>query len=444
MADLHSHAVEPSERLDTTPAPAWRSLPALLRSLGAATVVAAVSIFLLQGWDQGNDVQRYLILLAHTVGLAGLGFASGRWIGESKGARLLVALALASVPANFAVVGGFVYSQFGVNTAAMLYPAFATWQVASPSAALLCAASALVLLSPVAWLGFMVLTRRFALRFTALYMLTNAMLVLPVRDPVIVGWGALALTVAVLATIARTARGEVALRTPEGVIARTLQIVPVGLILARNLWLYSADSLLFTVIAMVAFLLLRHVALLLEPSGKARSILEAVAIAPAASAALGATDLFLYTLPYAGEFALPFFAFVFAGLVLEISLRSGRGGAGYRRLAAGIVSVALIGNLILIGGAAMAALCLLFGLALIVAGHMVEQRVIFVLGLLMLAVGLAYQLHYVIALFDLGSWASLALLGVAAILFGSAIERHGQRLKGYATQWGRQLRAWEN
>ena len=98
MADLHSHAVEPSERLDTTPAPAWRSLPALLRSLGAATVVAAVSIFLLQGWDQGNDVQRYLILLAHTVGLAGLGFASGRWIGESKGARLLGTATSASCP----------------------------------------------------------------------------------------------------------------------------------------------------------------------------------------------------------------------------------------------------------------------------------------------------------------------------------------------------------
>lgn len=444
MTEAQTIPVDAAESADAESGPGWRSLPSLLRSLGAATVIAAVSIFLLQGWDQGNDIQRYLILLAHTVGLAVIGFASGHWIGESKGARLLVALALASIPASFAVAGGFVYSQLGSNAAGILYPAFATWQVGSPTAALWCAASAMLLLTPVARLGFMVLTRRFAWRFTALYMISNALLLVPIRDPVLVGWGALALVVAVLAVITRTARGEVALRTPEGVIARSLQVVPLLLLLARNAWLYSPSDVLFTVMAVVAFLLLRHVALLLSPMGRTRALAEAVSLLPAATAAVGTTAVLDGTAHLAGDLLLPVFALVFAALAVEISTRAGRGGSGYRRLAAAIVGVGLIGNLLLFGDGATATLCLVFGLATVVAGHMVEQRSVFALGLITLIVGLFYQLHFVIALFDLGSWASLALLGIAAIVFGSAIERHGPRLKHIATKWGRQFRAWDN
>lgn len=444
MADAQTTTIAAAESSEASPERNWRSLPRLLRSLGAATVIAAVSIFLLQGWDQGNDVQRYVILLAHTVGLAVIGFASGRWIGESKGARLLVALALASIPASFAVAGGFLYSQFGPNAAGMLYPAFATWQVDSPTAALWVAASAMLLLTPVARLGFMVLTRRFAWRFTALYMISNSLLLLPIRDPVLVGWGALALVVAVLAVITRTARSEVALRTPEGVIARGLQIVPPLLLLARNAWLYSPNDVLFTLMAIIAFLLLRHVALLLAPAGRTRALIEAVSLLPAAAASIGTMEVLDRTIHLAGDLLLPGFALIFAGLTLEIATRAGRGGAGYRRLAAAVVSVGLIANLLLFADGATATLCLVFGLAAVVAGHMAEQRSVFALGLITLIVGLVYQLHFVIALFDLGSWASLALLGVAAILFGSAIERHGQRLKHIAAKWGRQFRAWDN
>jgi hypothetical protein len=208
--------------------------------------------------------------------------------------------------------------------------------------------------------------------------------------------------------------------------------------------LYSPSDVLFTVIAIVAFLLLRHVALLLTPSSRTRALVEAISLLPAATAALGTIEVLDRIVHLGGDLLLPAFALVFAALAFEISSRAGRGGVGYRRLAAASIGVGLVGNLLLFGDPATATLCLVFGLATVVAGHMVEQRSVFALGLTTLVVGLVYQLHFVIALFDLGSWASLALLGVAAILFGSAIERHGQRLKHVAAKWGRQFRAWEN
>ena len=46
-----------------------------LRILGAAVLLASMSLFLLQGWNHGNDISRYLMLLAQTGLLTAAGFA---------------------------------------------------------------------------------------------------------------------------------------------------------------------------------------------------------------------------------------------------------------------------------------------------------------------------------------------------------------------------------
>ncbi|WP_156100022.1 hypothetical protein [Nitrosococcus oceani] len=50
----------------------------------------------------------------------------GHWLRENKGARLLLLLALVSVPVNFAILGAFIYSASHVSE--VTYPVFATWQ----------------------------------------------------------------------------------------------------------------------------------------------------------------------------------------------------------------------------------------------------------------------------------------------------------------------------
>jgi hypothetical protein len=424
----------------------FESLPTLLRGLGATILIVSVSVFLFQGWDSGNDIYRYALLLMHTAGLAAVGFLSGHWIREGKGARLLLALALASVPANFAILGGFVYSQFGWLAADAVYPSVVNWRADDPVSALVTVGIASAALLPVIWLGFLVLARRSALQLSALFALSNVLLLVPLRNAAVIGWVLLALTGLLVWQLARARRADSSLRTVEGAIARGLQFLPLGVMVGRTLWLYSADAFLFTALCLTAFLLLRHLSLQLPVDRRLRSYTELAGLLPASGAAVGAAAILADTLPLASVdvWLLPVAALGLAALALETSLRVGERGAAYRRLAAAVLSIALLANLLLFGGVLAAALCLIAGLAILIYGYSVEQRLVFALGALTLLVGIAHQVQLAVEIFHLGSWGSLALLGVAAILIGSGIERFGGQMRLRIESWGRRIRDWEN
>jgi len=431
-----------------SPAPTTYSrfldLPRLLRSIGAMSLLAAISIFLFQGWENGNDAYRYLLLLGHTVGLAAIGFASGHWLKESKGARLLLIIALASVPANFAVLGAFMYSQAGLDALSIIYPSVAHWQVESISTALYASLGGLVLLTPVVWLGFMVLARKSARRLTVIYLLLNVALLIPLRAPEYVAFMLLALTLIVARQSIKVAASDTALRTPEGIIARLLLYVPLGVMLGRNLWLYAADGLMFSVMAAIVYLLFRQVSIQLHRDSRLRAFFENISIIPVAALGLGVcsvvTDMFVNS----AAMVFPVFAVVVAALLLEMSTRVVNGALLHRRVAAAVLTTAMLANLIMFGSAATAAACLLVGLLVLTYGYFVEQRVVFAMGIVTLLAGLVYQMQYAIDMFSLGSWGSLAALGVAAILISSTIERFGARIKARMAHWGQQFKAWDN
>jgi hypothetical protein len=419
-------------------------LPRMLRSIGAISLLAAISIFLFQGWENGNDVYRYMLLLGHTVGLAMIGFASGHWLGESKGARLLLIIALASVPANFAILGAFMYSQASMDALNVVYPSVAHWKVDGLTTAIAANAVGVLILAIVSWLGFMVLSRKSALRLTVLFLLTNAALILPVRIPEVIALMLLVLTVIVAKQSLQSAGKDTALRTPEGMIARLLLYVPLGVIVGRNLWLYSADGFMFSILSVIVFILFRQVAMQLNRDSTLRKILEIGSVAPALTFGFGVCVVALDVLSDPLVWLLPVFAISVSILLLELSTRVAKGALLYRRFAAALMSIAVVSNLVLFSSVATAAVCLAVGLAVLVYGYMVEQRIVFALGTITLLAGLIYQMQFAIDMFNLGSWGSLAALGVAAILVGSTIERHGVKMKTYLTGWGRRIKQWDN
>ena len=128
------------------------SLPRLLRGLGAITLLASVSIYLYQGFGQGSDISRYLILLAHTVGLAGVGLVCSRWLKEQKGARLLLMLTLVFISANFAIIAAFIYSIAG-DPITNLHGSM-TWVASYSAKTIFLFSSALLVLVPLIIFGF--------------------------------------------------------------------------------------------------------------------------------------------------------------------------------------------------------------------------------------------------------------------------------------------------
>src|SRR5688500_11207417 len=91
---------------------ASRRLGRILRLVGGAFLIASASTFLFHRWEQGSDSMRYAMLLLHTVFLTAAALFCGLGVRESRGARTFLAITLAIVPINAAVLGGLVYSQF--------------------------------------------------------------------------------------------------------------------------------------------------------------------------------------------------------------------------------------------------------------------------------------------------------------------------------------------
>ena len=76
-------------------------------------------------------------------------------------------------------------------------------------------------------------------------------------------------------------------------------------------------------------------------------------------------------------------------------------------------------------------------------GYRNKQRGFFIIGSIMMIVGIVEQLYYLVHFFDLGSWASLAVLGVLAIVVGSVIEAKGEKIQHRFVKLKDNFRSWE-
>ncbi len=419
-----------------------KKLPTLLRILGTTALLVAMYSFLVKGWQSGNDVFRYVLMLGHTGAMAAIGLASGHWLKEGKGARLLLTLALVAVPANFAILGAFIFSQTPVASA-VDYPGYVAWSVDSFSTALLITGGALIALLPVVLVGFRVLSRSMSRRLAGLYLASNAALLIPLRDPHLVGALVIGLSLVALFLNGKTAQRDISAKTHEGMMALVLQYLPMAVLLGRSIWLYSPDLFLLTVLALTVFFALRQISVRLDNFPKSRTAAEVLSVLPALifGAGLGASLLengFL-----ASNLVLPISALAAAALIYEISLRAQQGAMVHRIIAVVVLCFGLLANLLLHGGVLAAMMNVFIGIAVTVYGNRQQQRITFGGGLVMMACGVLYQVYYAFQVFDLGNWASLAVAGVAAIVVGSTIESHGRRIKPMLTAWKAKYGEWE-
>lgn len=419
-----------------------KRLPSLLRILGTTALLVAMYSFLVKGWQSGGDVFRYLLMLGHTGAMAAIGLASGHWLKEGKGARLLLTLALVSVAANFAILGAFIYSQSAAGLA-LNYPGYVAWKVGSLSTALMITAAAMVVLLPVVLLGFRVLSRSMSSKLAALYLISNAALLIPLRNPHLVGYLVIGLSLLVLMVSRNAARQNISAKTNEGMMALVLQYLPMAVLLGRSIWLYSPELFLLTVLALTVFFALRQISIRLENSAEIRSLVEGLSVLPALGFGTGLGATLAENGYLATELVLPIAALATASLIYEVSLRARQGAALYRTLSVTVLSVAVLSNMLILDGVLTAVMSTVIGIAVAVFGYMKQQRTVFGGGMVMLSVGLIYQLYYAIQVFHLGSWASLALLGMAAIVVGSTVESHGYRIKLMLTTWKEKHGEWD-
>ena len=419
--------------------PLSERLTGLLRQAGAAAVVIALGAFLLRGWTGANDILKFALLLASTVGIGGIAVVVAKTLQETKGPRLLLSLALGAIPINFAVLGAFLLHATQLHAGAAI-PDYLAWSIDGLASAGLLAAISLVSLVPVMLFGFKTLARGISLPLSGVFLAGNLALLVPLRDPWFVTVIAIVLGSVVLYVTTRALRERLEARTLEGRVALMLQYLPLGILLGRSLWLYDAADIVMLAMSGLLFVLLRQVSLMFEESSAVRGILNACSIVPVYLScglmfgvvdSAGLDDGFMFFLP----------TLLGAGMIYELTRRDDRKAFRFIGLSLFVVgtTIAILVN----NSFAFVAFAFAIGVLLLWLAFQNSQRALLYTGgytLLTLAIHVAVQL---ITTFDLGSWISLLIVGVAAIVIASAIDAHGDRLQDVWQSKRRTLSAWD-
>lgn len=417
-----------------------KKLPGLLRGFGAAVVLFSLYNFFARGWEGSGDLVRYLMLLSHTGALAAIGLASGHFLREGKGARLLLSLAMVSVVANFAILGAFIFSS---TFAGQLvdYPTYLTWSVGDPLTALLTSLGSLAILLPVVWIGFLTLARGISKRMSILFLMGNTALLLPMRAPEMVTALTVVMSVTLLLWCGKSLRDSTEVKTREGMVALALLFLPIGVLIGRNLWLYTSDSLLYTVVTFAIFIAMRQLSLFLEVQTTLRGVSNKLSLVLSGLTGLGIHDA-LQSAGAGESMALVGATLAIAAMTYEIAMRAGAFSGGYRTLATAVTVGGLGLNLVIYGGLPAAVVTMGVGVALIAGSYMAQKRSAFIGGIILFLGSLVEQVVHAFQLFDLGSWAALAIVGILAILIGSLLESQGEQLKSRFTQWKSRYSEW--
>jgi len=413
----------------------FATLSEALRILGASVLLASMSVFLLQGWNDGNDVRRYLLLLTQTGLLTAAGFALSHGLKEAKGARMFFGLALVSVPANFTILGALVYSVFQWDGGLTTYPGFATWQIDNVASTGITLAGAMLVLLPVTFFCFAVMARHSAKSLSLHFLVLNALLLLPIRSSLAAGTVALLGVLYALHVAGLTARQDQAMKTGEGRFALVTLFIPLGIILFRSMYFYRVDALMVAMVSLALFLAARQASLIPGRSDRVAFMLEVISVPIALTLAMSLTNAFGPMLNNALE--APFFAAVYATMSFDLLRRTDS--VKLARLIGVSVSVfvamSFIFSVAVSPSAGTAVLSLVAGALLLVAGLALRNVVALAAGVLTIVAGVSFGFEEIVRLIVTSGWIELAIFGATAITLASVLERHGVAIKLRLVKW---------
>lgn len=422
-AELIPPEKAPPEALQT-------AFPKLLRSLGAIVLIASAIAFACQSWSGMNAMNRYYTFYLFSVILTGAGIFCGVRLQEAKGARTFLALATAFLPAHFIQLGAFILHQI-IGTPPKLHPFFVL-QAASPSQVIVALAIAIPTLSGIAFGGFSALARVRARAMTAVYVVTNLLLLLPTRDADLIGLLSLSLFVAILGFVAQSCADEPLLKNWEGRLAQGLLFLPVGCLMARNVVLYAPTALFVSTLAVAgAVVMLRAARTAKSCQLQLRLQDLGMILGGIASYAFVCGTLFNprfgaiaeFCLENQRELSLPLAVLPISATMTALSLIVKQRGDRYRLAASWIAILTVLYQLFTVHGILASLLCVLVSVGTIAVAFAIQDRGLLISGSAGFAFGLLYHVRYATTLYAINPWLSLAVPGVMIILSASFVER---------------------
>ena len=411
----------------------YTNMSRLLRITGAMAVIASMSAFLMQDWSAGSDLTRYYLMLTQTLLLAAGGFGLSFLMKENKGGRVFFGLSLISITANFTILGALIFSQVQWFGSIGQYPEFLTWTTTSIASLSTAAVSALIAMVPIALFSYMVFSRHYAKQLLVLFVVSNLLLLVPVRASLMVGVVVLASVMIPLWFLRKKMFSETSLKTPEGMFAVATVFLPSLIMLVRSFWLYQVDAILLVMLGSILFLMLRIFSSPLEENAHLRQILNWAGLGTAGFVAHQSGMASHALIP--DVYGLSVTGIVFTALALDVAKRAGKHAQLFTTIAVSGLLICQYFLLVIKGGAVSAVLLLLTGLIVIAISQAYKSRGMFIAGIATALIGFTHQLFNTLIHIDFTNWATLAVIGVSAIIIASLIERHGVVLKHKWDKW---------
>lgn len=401
------------------------SIAEMVRLGGASLIVFAMSLFLMQGVEVTNDLQRFHWLLLQTALLGGAGFAVGYLLKENRGARIFFSLGLISIPANLAVLGGMIYSIMPAGSLSPQYPDYANWQASNFTEIAIALGTGTLVLVPMALFAFSVFARQSRLWLTGGYLFASSMLLIPIRSTWVVTFMAGLVAMGLLVLIRQRRSTVISVLTAEEKFAHLLLFLPPILMVARSAMLYSSEFNMLASLSIVAYLVLRFCSQRCQQSLWWNNIVPAFT----ALAAIYLSVLLSSLIALNGFFtgANLIFSLILGGLLLDLSrVVSSRRLRWWMHAAWAFLCIpAFFGNYVLWSGATSIVIMLAICLLMVVSGVVLMNRLVTVLGVLSLVGNLLVQGSYMSHMLMASNWMTLALMGGVIVVIGSLIDSYG-------------------
>lgn len=408
-------------------------LTGLLRFAGAAMVVGAGLISLIQGFEATDPFTRFAVFFGLVTTLAGAGlFCARRWH-ETKSARGFLALMTAGIAVQFAQAGAMTYAMVRDLPAASMPKIFVYQGLSLLQTGTALGLIALVLV-PLAAVGFRILAGPHAKRLALGFLGASALLLVPTRESLATAVIVVAQLAAALPALRALRDDVVRTRLFETWLSRAILIIPAAIAAGRGLF-YDDRFMIGATLAVGAGLLIlwaaREMGLQKGPRAFAEFASLILFMLGTLYWGLRLADVLLPQVRAPWNLhvywtTLPLFLLFFA---VE---RLGLWGRGYFRLAG--IGVAMTAMLPMMLAEPMPALlALASGLGLAAWAFVRRDREVFVAGAGLATAAVIEQIVLALRFLSAWPWLTLAILGIAALLLASWLEQRWPTLR---VHWG--------
>ena len=414
-----------------------------LRYVGIAVLAAATGSFMFQRWGDMTHLARYLSFLVFTVGVCGAGLLCGLKIGENKGARTLLGVVVTLIPVHAAQLGAILFSRFGSPPRSPVsYPSALYWSVSSLSDALIAVGVGVATLVPMAFMAYSVLARSHARQLLMLGCGVSAALMIPTRDPMLVG---VIMAFASACTLIGEARlsSVLELRTREGVIARSVPFLAVAMLIGRQCFLYNSTSLFLGIVCLIASAVTFEMVPRLNISGLVTTLSEHLSVPLTALGVFFVGDAILQGFDLSTSVFAPLVIGMPMGIAFTVMAERARESAGVFRVASS-VTLFLTGLAELLSGSGVEAgvISLLIGIVALTVGSAAEKKGMFLAGAVLILLSLGRVCLDALGNISVSPWVLLGVIGVGTIVAASYIERNFIRIREEFSAMRKKIATW--